>query len=91
MFMKLLVCFYTMIQLSINYILMGLITYFIFEVQINYMWLQKIQNEWNITCYCFLYYMYSQFSLKLSTPCHASTPILSPSYILYKIEVVDKG
>jgi hypothetical protein len=37
MFIKLLVYFYTMIQLSINCILMGLITYFVFEAQINYM------------------------------------------------------
>jgi len=38
MFIKLLVYFYTMIQLPINCKLMGLITYFMFEVQINYMW-----------------------------------------------------
>jgi hypothetical protein len=37
-FIKLLVYFYTMIQLPINRILMGLITYFIFEAQIKYMW-----------------------------------------------------
>jgi hypothetical protein len=41
MFIKLLVYFYTMIQLSINCILMGLITYFVFEAQINYMWSLK--------------------------------------------------
>jgi hypothetical protein len=38
MFIELLMYFYTMIQLSINCILMDLITYFMFEVQINYMW-----------------------------------------------------
>jgi hypothetical protein len=37
MFIKLLVYFYTMIQLLINCILLGLITYFMFEAQINYM------------------------------------------------------
>jgi len=41
MFIKLLVYFYTMIQLPINYILMGLIAYFMFEVQINYIWFLK--------------------------------------------------
>jgi len=41
MFMKLLLYFYTMIQLPINCILMGLKNYFIFEVQINYMWSLK--------------------------------------------------
>jgi hypothetical protein len=41
MFIKLLVYFYIMIQLPINYILMGLITYYIFEAQINYMWSLK--------------------------------------------------
>ncbi len=35
-FIKLLVYFYTMIQLPINCILMGLIIYFMFEYQINY-------------------------------------------------------
>jgi hypothetical protein len=38
MFVKLLVYVYTMIQLPINCILMGLITYFMFKSQINYMW-----------------------------------------------------
>jgi hypothetical protein len=37
-FIKLLVYFYTMIQLPNNCILMDLITYFIFEAQINYIW-----------------------------------------------------
>jgi len=41
MFIKLLVYFYTMIQLSINCRLMGLITYFMFEAQINCMWSLK--------------------------------------------------
>jgi hypothetical protein len=41
MFIKLLVYFYRMIQLPINCILMGLITHFMFEVQINHMWSQK--------------------------------------------------
>jgi len=41
MLIKLLVYFYTMIQLPINCISMGLITYFMFEVQINYMWFLK--------------------------------------------------
>jgi len=41
MFMKLLLYFYTMIQLPINCILMGLKIYYIFEVQINYMWSLK--------------------------------------------------
>jgi len=38
MFIKLLVYFYIMIQLPINYILMGLIIYYTFEAQTNYMW-----------------------------------------------------
>jgi uncharacterized membrane protein YesL len=38
MYIKLLMLFYTMTQLPINRILMGLITYFMFEAQINYMW-----------------------------------------------------
>ncbi len=42
MFIKLLVYFYTIIQLPINCILMGLITYFMFETQIKYMWSLKI-------------------------------------------------
>jgi hypothetical protein len=37
MFIKLLMCFYIMIQLPINCILMSWIIYFIFEAQINYM------------------------------------------------------
>jgi hypothetical protein len=41
MFIILLVYFYTIIQLPINCILMGLITYFMFETQINYMWSLK--------------------------------------------------
>jgi hypothetical protein len=41
MFIKLLVYFKTMIQLLINCILMGVIIYFMFEAQINYMWSQK--------------------------------------------------
>jgi len=41
MFVKLLVYFDTMIQLPINCILMGLITYFMFKFQINYMWFLK--------------------------------------------------
>jgi hypothetical protein len=40
MFIKLLVYFYAMIQLLINRILMVLITYFMFEAQINYMWVK---------------------------------------------------
>jgi hypothetical protein len=38
MFIKLLMFFYTMIQLLINCLLMGLITYFMFENQISYVW-----------------------------------------------------
>jgi hypothetical protein len=38
MFIKLVVYFYTMMQLLIKLILMGLIIYFRFEAQINYMW-----------------------------------------------------
>jgi len=45
MFIKLLVFFYTVIQLPVNCILMGFITYFIFEYQINYMWSLKI-SKW---------------------------------------------
>jgi hypothetical protein len=43
MFIKLLVYFYTMIQLPINCILMALITIFLkmFEARINYMWILK--------------------------------------------------
>jgi membrane-bound metal-dependent hydrolase YbcI (DUF457 family) len=41
MFIKFSVYFYTIIQLPINCILMGLITYFMFEAQINYMWSVK--------------------------------------------------
>jgi hypothetical protein len=41
MFMKLFVYFYIMIQLPINCILMVLITYYMFEAQINYMWSLK--------------------------------------------------
>jgi hypothetical protein len=41
MFIKLLVYFYIMIQLPINYILMGLIIYYMFKAQINYMWFLK--------------------------------------------------
>ncbi len=41
MFIKLLVYFYTMIQLPINCILMRLITYSMFEAQIYYMWSLK--------------------------------------------------
>jgi hypothetical protein len=37
MVIKLLVYFFTMIQLLINCILMGLIIYFMFQIQINYM------------------------------------------------------
>jgi hypothetical protein len=37
MFLKLVVYFYTMMQLLIKLILMGLIIYFRFEAQINYM------------------------------------------------------
>jgi hypothetical protein len=44
MFIKLLVYFYTMIQLPINYILIGLITYYMFESQINYLWSLKKLN-----------------------------------------------
>jgi hypothetical protein len=42
MFIKLFLYFYTMIQLPINCILMGIF--------------RRFQNEWNLTCY-FLYYM----------------------------------
>jgi hypothetical protein len=42
MFIKLLAYFYSIIELPINYILMGLITSFMFEVQINYMWSLEI-------------------------------------------------
>jgi hypothetical protein len=38
MYIKLLVLSHTMTQLPINCMLMGLITYFMFEAQINYMW-----------------------------------------------------
>jgi hypothetical protein len=38
MFIKLLVHFYTMTQRAITFILISLITYFMFEAQINYMW-----------------------------------------------------
>jgi hypothetical protein len=41
MFIKLLIYFYIMIQLPINCILMVLITYYMFEAQINYMWSLK--------------------------------------------------
>jgi hypothetical protein len=50
MFIKLLVYFDTMIQLPINCILMGLITYFIFEAQINYMWFPKKFKVSEILC-----------------------------------------
>jgi hypothetical protein len=50
MFAKLLVYFYTMIELPINCILMGLITYFMFEVQINYMWSLKKFKVTEILC-----------------------------------------
>jgi hypothetical protein len=42
MFIKLLVHFYTMTQRPINFILMALITYSMFETQINYMWFLEI-------------------------------------------------
>jgi hypothetical protein len=45
MFIKLLVYFYTVIQLPINCLLMGLITYSMFEAQINYMWSLK-NSKW---------------------------------------------
>jgi hypothetical protein len=41
MFIKLLVYFYTMIQLPTNCILMRLITYLMFEAQIYFMWSLK--------------------------------------------------
>jgi hypothetical protein len=58
MSIKLLVYFYTMIQPLIKCILMGLITYLMFESKIIYMWFKKInQSEWNLMCYYFLYHM----------------------------------
>jgi hypothetical protein len=58
MFIKLLVYFYTMIQLLISCTLMGLITYFMFEAQINYMWfLKKIKVNEILRVIIFLYYM----------------------------------
>jgi len=45
MFIKLLMYFYRPIQLPINCLLMGLITHFMFKVQINYMWFQK-NSKW---------------------------------------------
>ncbi len=57
MFIKLLVYFETMIQLPINCILMGLITYFMFETQINYMWPLKKFKVGKILHVISLYYM----------------------------------
>jgi hypothetical protein len=45
MFMKLFAYFLTMIQLPINCVLMGLIIYFMFQVQINHMWFLK-KSKW---------------------------------------------
>jgi hypothetical protein len=56
-FIKLLVYFETMIQLPINCILMGLITYFMFETQINYMWPLKKFKVGKILHVISLYYM----------------------------------
>ncbi len=51
--------FYTMIQLPINCILMGFITYFMFEYQINYMWfLIFFESEWNRTTFKKSYYSF---------------------------------
>jgi hypothetical protein len=50
MFVKLLVYFYTMIQLPINCILMGFIIYFMFETQINYMWYLEMFKMNEILC-----------------------------------------
>jgi hypothetical protein len=59
MFTKLLMYFYTMIQLLINCLLMGLITYFMFENQINYMW--SLENfKMNAILYVTTLYYYMQ-------------------------------
>jgi hypothetical protein len=55
MFIKLLVYFYTMIQLPINCILMDLITYFMSGVQINYMWSLKKFKVSEILCVTIFY------------------------------------
>jgi hypothetical protein len=58
MFIKLLVYFYIMIQLQINYILMGLTSYFMFESRINYMRSLEDFKVSEILCVTtFLYYM----------------------------------
>ncbi len=57
MSIKLLVYFYTMIPLPINCISMGLITYLMFEIQINYMWLFK-KIEWMKSYMLLLFILY---------------------------------
>jgi hypothetical protein len=44
-------------QLPINHILMGLIIYFMFEVQINYMWFLenfKVNETLHVVAFCFV-------------------------------------
>jgi hypothetical protein len=64
MFIKLLVYFYTMIQLSINCILMGLIIYFMFETQINYIW--SLENFIKSEILCVATYIICNPSLPLN-------------------------
>jgi hypothetical protein len=56
-FTKWLVYFFTMIQLLTNCILMGLITYFRFEAQINFLWSPNNSKVSEIFCLLLLYYM----------------------------------
>jgi hypothetical protein len=59
MFMKLLVYFHTMTQLSTDCILMGFITYFMLEVQINYIRYLKTFTINEILCVITFYIIYS--------------------------------
>jgi hypothetical protein len=56
MFIKLLVYFYTKIQLPINCIYLGLITLLFLKLKLTCVIFIKFQGD-NLTCYYFLYYM----------------------------------
>jgi hypothetical protein len=75
-FIKLLMYFYTIIQLPINCILVDLITYFMLEIQINYRWSLENFKVGEILRVTIFYTICNlSFPLKLSTLYYASTPL----------------
>jgi hypothetical protein len=71
MLIKLLVYFYTMIQLPTNCILMHLITYFMFEAQVYFMWsLKKFKAIKSYMLLVFILYVVLVFPIIVYTvPC----------------------